>query len=111
MRRRDFIKAIAGSTAATWPLLARAQQGERARRIGVLMNVPENESNGQARFAAFLQGMQQLGWSDGRNLRIDTRWGGNDARMRKSVAELVALAPEAHWHFSLIHWNSFWRQC
>ena len=94
MRRRDFIKVIAGSGAATWPLLARAQQGERARRIGVLMNVPENEPNAQARFAAFLQGMQQLGWADGRNIRIDTRWGGNDAKMRKNAAELVALAPE-----------------
>ena len=94
MRRRDFIKVIAGSTAATWPLLARAQQSERARHIGVLMNVSESDRNGQARFAAFLQGMQQLGWSDGRNLRIDTRWGGNDAKMRKNAAELVALAPE-----------------
>ena len=69
-------------------------QGERARRIGVLMNVPENEPNAQARFAAFLQGMQKLGWADGRNIRIDTRWGGNDAKMRKNAAELVALAPE-----------------
>jgi len=94
MRRREFIKVIAGSTAATWPLLARAQQGERTRRIGVLMNLPENDLNGQARFAAFLQGMQQLGWADGRNLRIDMRWGGNDAEMRKNAAELVALAPE-----------------
>jgi putative tryptophan/tyrosine transport system substrate-binding protein len=94
MRRRDFIKVIAGSAAATWPLLARAQQGERARHIGVLITTPENEPNGQARFAAFLQGMQQLGWSDGRNLRIDIRWGGNDAKIRKNAAELVALAPE-----------------
>jgi len=94
MRRREFIKVIAGSTAATWPLLARAQQGERTRRIGVLMNLPENDLNGQARFAAFLQGMQQLGWADGRNLRIDMRWGNNDAEMRKNAAELVALAPE-----------------
>lgn len=97
MRRRDFIKVIAGSAAATWPLLARAQQGERARHIGVLMNIPENELNGQARFAAFLQGMQQLGWSDGRNLRIDTRWGGNDAKMRKNAAELVALCLKLSW--------------
>jgi putative tryptophan/tyrosine transport system substrate-binding protein len=94
MRRRDFIKVMAGSAAATWPLLARAQQGERARHIGVLMNVPEDEPNGQARFAAFLQGMQQLGWANGRNIQIDTRWGGNDAKMRKNAAELVALAPE-----------------
>jgi len=94
MRRRDFIKVIAGSAAATWPLLARAQQGERARHIGVLMNLPENDLNGQARLTAFLQGMQQLGWANGRNLRIDIRWGGNDAIMRKNAAELVALTPE-----------------
>jgi putative ABC transport system substrate-binding protein len=93
MRRRDFIKVIAGSAAASsWPLLARAQQGDRTRHIAVLMNV--DEPNGQARLAAFLQGMQQLGWANGRNLRIDTRWGGNDAKMRKNAAELVALAPE-----------------
>jgi len=94
MRRRDFINGIAVSAAAAWPLLARGQQVDRARRIGVLMNLPENEPNGQARFAAFLQGMQQLGWADGRNLRIETRWGGNDATMRKNAVELVALAPE-----------------
>src|SRR5215470_7467924 len=94
MRRRDFIKVIAGSAAATWPSLTQAQQGERARHIGVSMNLPENDLIGQARFTAFLQGMQQLGWADGRNLRIDTRWGGNDATMRKNAAELVALAPE-----------------
>ena len=63
----------------------------------MLMNIPENELNGQARFAAFLQGMQQLGWSDGRNLRIDTRWGGNDAKMRKNAAELVALCLKLSW--------------
>src|SRR5262245_34064772 len=89
-----LLKVITGSAAATWPLLARAQQGERARHIGVLMNVSENDLNGQARFAAFLQAMQKLGWSDGRNLRIDARWGGNDAKDRKNAAELVALAPE-----------------
>jgi putative ABC transport system substrate-binding protein len=94
MRRRDFIKGIAVSAAAAWPLLARGQEVDRARRIGVLMNLPENEPNGQARFAAFLQGMQQLGWADGRNLRIEMRWGGNDATMRKNAVELVALAPE-----------------
>ena len=93
MRRREFIRVFGGA-AATWPLAARAQQTERVRRVGVLMNVPENEPNAQARFTAFLQGMQQLGWADGRNIRIDFRWGGNDAKMRKNAAELVALAPE-----------------
>jgi putative ABC transport system substrate-binding protein len=58
------------------------------------MNLPENDLNGQARFAAFLQGMQQLGWADGRNVRINTRWGDSDAKNRKNVAELIALAPE-----------------
>ena len=85
MRRRDFI--IAGSAAATWPLLARAQQGERARHIAVLMNIPEDDPKGQARFAAFLQGMQQLGWADGRNIRIDTRWGGST-----NLAAVIAAA-------------------
>ena len=70
MRRREFIRVFGGA-AATWPLAARAQQTERVRRVGVLMNVPENEPNAQARFTAFLQGMQQLGWADGRNIRIE----------------------------------------
>src|SRR5215475_13853888 len=93
MRRREFIKLL-GSTAA-WPLAASAQQDERMRRIGVLMTNLESDPAGQARFAAFLQGMQQLGWTGGRNIQIDVRWsGGNDAKMRKNAAELVALAPE-----------------
>jgi hypothetical protein len=70
MRRRDFIKGMAGSVAATWPLGARAQQAERMRHVGVLMHSPSNEPEAQARLAAFLQGMRDAGWEVGRNLRI-----------------------------------------
>src|SRR6516164_8622852 len=94
MRRREFI-ALLGSGAAGWLPAARAQQGERMRRIGVLMSLAANDAQGQARLAAFLQGLQQLGWIDGRNVRIDTRWGAGDANQtRRYAAELVALAPE-----------------
>jgi putative ABC transport system substrate-binding protein len=96
MRRRDFIiKVIAGSAVA-WPLAARAQQpGERMRRIGMLMGIAADDLAGQARLAAFLQGLQQLGWIEGRNVRIDIRWGaGNAERNRGFAAELVALAPD-----------------
>jgi len=93
MRRRTFITLL-GSTAAAWPLAARAQQGERMRRIGVLVSVAD-DPEGQARIAAFLHHLQQLGWADGRNVRIDIRWAGGDAdRFRKYAAELVALAPD-----------------
>jgi putative ABC transport system substrate-binding protein len=94
VRRRDFIKVIAGSASA-WPLLARAQQGERVRHIGVLISLAADDKEGQARLAAFLQGLQELGWIDGRNVRVDTRWGGGDGeRARKYIAELVALTPD-----------------
>jgi ABC-type uncharacterized transport system substrate-binding protein len=91
--RRKFL-AMLGSAAA-WPLAARAQQPERMRRIGVLMDLASDDPEAQTRGAAFLQGLQQLGWTDGRNLRIDTRWGAGDSeRFRKYAAELAALAPE-----------------
>ncbi|MGC2588214.1 MAG: ABC transporter substrate binding protein, partial [Pseudolabrys sp.] len=91
MQRRDFI-ILLGS--AAWPLIARAQQTERMRRVGVLTGI-EDDAEGQARFTAFLQGLQQLGWTDGRNVRIDYRWGGGDAdKIRKHAAELAALAPD-----------------
>ena len=81
--------------AAAWPLAARAQQPERMRRIGVLMGAAADDPEGQARIAAFQQGLQQLGWTDGRNVRIDYRWGaGNADDIRKYAAELVALAPD-----------------
>ena len=99
MKRRKFIKALAGSTAAapliSWPLAARAQQGERMRRIGVLMRSPADEPEAQARLAAFLQGLQVAGWAVGRNVRIDTRWSvGDVARLSRDAAELVALGPD-----------------
>jgi putative ABC transport system substrate-binding protein len=91
MRRRDFVKVIAGS-AVVWPLAARAQE---TRHIGVLMNVAPEHPEGQPAIAAFRQALQQLGWAEGRNMRIDIRWGENDVdRDRKYAAELVSLAPD-----------------
>ena len=92
MRRREFITLIGG--AAVWPLTARAQQGERMRRIGVLTGTGDDEYS-QARLAVFLQALQQLGWTDGHNVQVEKRWGRGDAdRIRKYAAELVALAPD-----------------
>jgi putative ABC transport system substrate-binding protein len=92
--RRKFI-AVLGGAAATWPLAARAQQPERMRRIGVLFGAGADDPVTQAFYAALLQGLQQLGWTEGRNFRIDPRWGaGNAADARKYAAELVALAPD-----------------
>ena len=94
MRRRDFLKGITGSATA-WPLAARAQQQDRMRLIGVLMNAVADDPQGQARIGAFQQTLQQLGWSEGRNVRIDIRWGGNVVeRDRRYAAELIALAPD-----------------
>jgi putative ABC transport system substrate-binding protein len=97
MRRRDFITLSGGAAASSLlcPLDARAQQPGQMRRIGVLLGISADDADGQTRHAAFLQRLQQLGWIEGRNLRIDTRWAaGNAADTRKYVAELVALAPE-----------------
>jgi putative tryptophan/tyrosine transport system substrate-binding protein len=94
MRRREFITLL-GSAAAAWPLAARAQQPQRMRRVGVLMNLASDDAEGQARLAVFHQGLQQLGWTVGRNLQIDYRWGAGDVdRIRKFAAELIALAPD-----------------
>jgi putative tryptophan/tyrosine transport system substrate-binding protein len=94
MERREFI-TLFGSAAAVWPLAAHAQQGERMRRIGVLMALAADDSEGQARLTAFVQGLQELGWSVGRNVRIDYRWGAGDTnRYRSYAAELLALAPD-----------------
>ncbi len=95
MKRREFITLLGGAAAA-WPFSARAQQVERVRRIGVAMSTAEDDAESKARIAAFLQGLQQLGWADGHNVRIDTRWwGASDADAnRRYAAELVALAPD-----------------
>src|SRR5262245_58928087 len=91
--RREFITLL-GSTAA-WPLAARAQQMERMRRIGVLINLTADDPEGRARVAAFQEGLRELGWTDGRNIQIETRFGGGDVgRIRAHAAELVALAPD-----------------
>jgi putative ABC transport system substrate-binding protein len=93
MRRREFIVGIGLSSA--WPLAATAQQPEQMRRVGILMNVAADDPEGQPAVTAFQQALQQLGWSDGRNVRIDVRWGENDVeRDRKYAGELVALAPD-----------------
>ena len=93
LKRREFIMLLGGAAAA-WPLVARAQQGERVRRIGVLMGGAGRDPVEHARIAAFLDGLRQLGWTDGRNLRIDTRWSVGDAERRTYAAELVGLAPD-----------------
>jgi putative ABC transport system substrate-binding protein len=95
MKRREFIAALGGT--AAWPLVARAQS-ERVRRIGVLMNV-DNADN-RASYAAFVEALQRLGWTDGRNVQIETRWGGSRASdIRRDAADLVALAPEVLFAF------------
>ena len=94
MRRREFITLVSG--AAAWPLAARAQQpSERMRRIGVLMNGTADDPEGQARIAAFHQGLQERGWTLGQNARIEVRWGVFDtSSSRRYAAELVALSPD-----------------
>jgi putative tryptophan/tyrosine transport system substrate-binding protein len=94
MGRREFV-ALLGGAAAAWPLAARAQQSDRPRRVGVLMNFAEDDLEGQSRVAAFLQALQTFGWTVGHNLQIDVRWGAADAEShRRNAAELVALAPD-----------------
>jgi DNA-binding LacI/PurR family transcriptional regulator len=93
MNRRELITVLGG--AATWPLAARAQQSDRVRRIAVLMNNAEDDPEGQMRAAAFRQGLQALGWTEGKNLRIDWRWtAGHVGRVRGDVAELARDAPD-----------------
>jgi putative ABC transport system substrate-binding protein len=93
MRRRSFITLLGGVVA--WPVAARAQQPERMRRIGVLMAYAADDPDAQIRIGAFLQGLQQLGWTVGRKLQVDTRWATTDANsLRRHAAELVALAPD-----------------
>ena len=92
MKRREFITLLGGA-AATWPITARAQ-GDR-RRVGIFMDLAEQDREGQARVAAFREGMQKLGWSEGRNINYDYRWtAGDPAVMERYAAELLALKPE-----------------
>lgn len=92
MKRREFIAGLGG--AAAWPLTARAQPTERMRRVAILMDLTEND-NSRPRLAAFIQGLADMGWSDGHNLRIDIRWGSNDSeKSRTFAAELLALHPD-----------------
>ena len=94
MQRREFITLLC-SVVAAWPRSARAQQPERVRRIGVLMGFAERDSLGQAAFAAFRDGLEKLGWTEGRNIQIDTRWATTDVdSIQRFAKELVALKPE-----------------
>jgi putative ABC transport system substrate-binding protein len=93
IRRREFIAALGG--AGVWPVVARAQQGDRVRRIGVLMPYDENDPQGKLRYSAFTQALADSGWTDGRNVRIDLRWGRDDInRIRVLAQELVGLQPD-----------------
>src|ERR1700745_648888 len=93
MRKRGFRAGFAG--AAPWPGAARAKQGERVRRIGVLLGGDENDPEGKLRYSAFTQALADLGWTDGRNLRMDLRWAGDESnRMRALAQELVGLQPD-----------------
>jgi len=94
VRRREFITLLGGAAAA-WPLAARAQQGERMPRIGVLIEYAKNDPQADARVAAFGEGLRKLGWTEGRNVHVDYRWTAGDLdRIRASSAELVALNPK-----------------
>src|SRR5262249_43934401 len=93
MRRREFVTLVGG--AATWPLVAHAQQPERMRRIGILTFLTEDDPATKPRIAALIEGLQQLDWTVGRNVQVDIRWGATDAvRSRKYAAELLALGPD-----------------
>ena len=95
MQRREFIAGL-GSAAAAWPAVARAQQPDRMRRIGVLMGSDENDPEAKANLAGFTRGLAELGWTDGRNLRMEVRWAAGDVdRMRMFAKELVDLRPDA----------------
>jgi putative ABC transport system substrate-binding protein len=94
MQRREFIAGLGG--AAVWPIAARAQQGDRVQRIGVLFGgSDENDPEGKRRYSAFTQALADFGWTDGRNLRMDLRWGGGDTnRIRALAQEFVSLQPD-----------------
>jgi putative ABC transport system substrate-binding protein len=98
MKRREFITLAARAAAAPsllWPFAGRAQHGERVRRVGAIAGLAADDEESQARYTAFVQALAQLGWTVGRNVRIDTRWGASDGdRIRKAATELIALAPD-----------------
>src|ERR1039458_7436420 len=97
MNRRETVLALLalGVAAASWPLVAQAQQSERMRRIGVLMGFPQGEPDAQANVTALLEGLQSLGWVEGRNIRIDIRWGGGDPEKARTFArELIGMTPD-----------------
>ena len=89
MGRREFVALLGGAAAAcvSWPMTARAQQSERVRRVGVLMGIAENDPNSQSRIAALLQGLQELGWTNGRNVHIDARWSAGDTRRIRNMRQ------------------------
>src|SRR5262245_39910041 len=94
MRRRDFITLITGS-AATWPFAADGQQPDRMRRVGVLMNGPATDSNAQSYLAAFIQGLRESGWNEGRNLEVNVRWNSGEASLAQIyAAQLIGLMPD-----------------
>src|SRR5215203_5685239 len=93
MRRREFLGVL--GSAATWPLAAHAQQGERIRHVGLLMGYPEGDAEGQAMLAGLQRGLRDLGWTEGRNLRIEAHWVGDDPNKARIVAkELIATTPD-----------------
>jgi putative tryptophan/tyrosine transport system substrate-binding protein len=96
MRRREFITLLGGAVAA-WPLAARAQQPERMRRIGVLINTVDNDPDAIARLSALQKALREFGWDEGRNLQIDTRWGVDADRIRRNAAELSRSRPTSSW--------------
>src|SRR5438045_652038 len=94
MKRREFITLLGGAVVA-WPMAARAQQVRPIRRVGVMVGLPETDPEAQTRVAAFREGLQKLGWTEGQNVRFEYRWAGNDAgRIRADADELIALAPD-----------------
>src|SRR5262249_11223160 len=95
MRRREFISLLGGAV-AVWPFAARAQQGERTRRVGVITGVDETDADARARYAVLRQALQQLGWTEGRNIQFDQRFGsaGDSDLLRRHAQELIALAPD-----------------
>src|SRR5579872_3407134 len=95
MKRRQFVTLIGSAAVAISPLAARAQDAVRTRRIGMLIGVGRDDPDGQLRYAAFLEKLQQLGWTNGQNVRVEVRWSGGDVKLlRQYAAELIALTPD-----------------